>query len=156
MTPTLLQDCLVKEVKNIISGMLLSNAKNEKASINVYPQYLPSKKSQNDESHFPYILVRVIDGEDSTDELPSICRVVFIIGIYDKDSNYQGYKDIMNIIEKIRQHLLKKRVFNNKYTLEGPVKWAVNEEDIYPLFFGGIETNWNIGQISMEDEEGLI
>ncbi len=156
MTPTLLQKHLVDVVKYVTCSMKLSNAKNESTSINVYPQYLPSKKGQNDESHFPYILVRIIDGEDSVEELPSLCKIVFIIGVYDKDTNFQGYKDVINIIEKIRQHLLKKRVFDNKYILEGQLKWAVNEEDIYPLYFGGIETTWNIGKVNMEDEEGLI
>jgi len=156
VTPTLLQDHLVEVVKTVIGSMKLNNSKNENSIINVYPQYLPSKKGQNDRAHFPYVLVRIIDGEDSTEELPSLCKIVFIIGIHDDDTNFQGYKDVMNIIEKIRQHLLKKIVFDNKYSLEGQVKWAVNEEDVYPLYFGGIETTWNIGKVMMVDEEGLI
>jgi len=113
VTPTLLQDHLVEVVKTVIGSMKLNNSKNENSIINVYPQYLPSKKGQNDRAHFPYVLVRIIDGEDSTEELPSLCKIVFIIGIHDDDTNFQGYKD---------KELLK--TFVNTYLGE---EWEDNE-----------------------------
>jgi hypothetical protein len=155
MTPSILQGILVEETKNLFLNYRLKNVKKERVPLNIYPQYLPAKKEQNDIAHFPYLLVKVMDGESKDEETEDTCKIAFVVGIYDEDDKYQGYKDVMNIIEKIRQHLFRKRYFE-QFELMYPFSWVIHEEDTYPFYFGGIETNWGIPKIIMEDEEGLI
>ncbi|AKL95013.1 hypothetical protein CACET_c15640 [Clostridium aceticum] len=156
MIVTFLQDCLIKELQDILGGMLFKNSRDERVPINIYSQYLPAKEDEDDEQHYPYIIARVLDGDDSEENQPASCKIMLIIGLYDEDDRYQGYKDVMNVIEKIRQFLLKKRMVAGQFILEYPLQWAVNEEDVYPFYFGGIETNWTLPGIRMEDEEGMI
>lgn len=152
MTPTILQDNLVADFKQELSGVLLKNEKGELVNLNIYPQNLPAKKGKNDINHFPYVVIRAMEGEDSAEDGDNTCKVGFIIGTYDDADNYQGYKEVMNLIEKIRHRLYTKRVYNNQFTLDYPFKWLIHDEDTYPYYFGGIETHWTIPKIFMDDE----
>lgn len=156
MIPTLLQDDLVEETKLMFDGFMLKNAKKETVPMNVYPQFLPSKSSKEDINHFPYIIVRTSDGEEKNEGDVPDTKIMFIVGVFDEDDKYQGYKDVMNALEKMYQHLFRKRVISNKYECIFPVKWVVNEEDVYPYYFGGLETNWTLPKIMQDDLEGLI
>lgn len=153
MTPTKLQDALLEDLKQQLNGILLKNAKGERINLNIYPQNLPAKKGQKDQDHFPYLLIRTMDGEDKdeTGEEESTCKIAFIIGLYDDDDNYQGYKDVMNVIEKIKQRLKTKKYYSNQFELKLPLKWVIHDEDTYPYYFGGIESNWKMPIINMDD-----
>lgn len=156
MTPTILQDCLTSDFKEQLQDILLKNAKGELVKLNVYLQNLPAKKEQKDSDHFPYVVIRVMDGEtqenqDQGDE--STCQICFIIGVYDDNDNYQGYKDVMNIIEKIKQRLFTKKYYNNQFELIKPFKWTIYDEDTYPYYFGGIETHWKMSEIFQSEQE---
>lgn len=153
MTPTKLQDVLVEDLKQQLDGFQLKNAKGERVNLNIYPQNLPAKKGSKDTEHFPYLVIRVMDGEDNneTGEEDSTCKIAFIVGLYDEDDNYQGYKDVMNIIEKVKQRLKTKRFYSNQFELKLPLKWVIHEEDIYPYYFGGIESIWKMPIVNMDD-----
>lgn len=153
MIPSLLQDYLVEDMKNLFDGFLLKNVENKQVPINIYSQYLPAKKSQNDTNHFPYIVIKLLDGDGKDEESNDTCRISFIIGIYDDDTNYKGYKDLINVIEKIRQHLFSIRIFDNKYSIEYPYNWIIHDDDTYPYFFGAIETHWTVPKVNYIDKE---
>lgn len=153
MTPTILQDSLVDDFKQQLNEFLLGNAKGERVNLNIYPQNLPAKKGQKDSEHFPYLIIRVMDGETQEDqgEDKNTCKIAFITGIYDDLDNYQGYKDVMNIIDKIILRLKTKKMYNNQFELTTPMKWVLHDEDTFPYYFGGIETNWNMPNIFIDD-----
>lgn len=151
MIPTLLQDVLVEEIKALFNGFLLKNVEDKLSEINVHSQYLPYKTNIDDEEHFPYIIVRMMNGEE--DEEEAECKIVFVIGVYDESEDNQGFKDVLNIIEKIRQHIFKKQIFANQFICKYPLKWGVNEEDVSPFYFGGIESSWSIAKITMPDND---
>lgn len=150
MIPSLLQDKLVEEINTLFSGFKLKNAEGEKVSINVYPQFLPAKTGQKDKNHFPYILVILLDGDIKKTEA-NICRVLIMVGIYDDDTNHQGYKDVLNVMQKIYNYLARKRIIDKKYELKYPIDWKLSDEDTYPYYFGAIETNWTVGKVFMTD-----
>lgn len=159
MTPTILQDGLIDDLKEQLNCFLLKNVKGEQVNLNIYPQNLPAKKGQKDSDHFPYVLIRVMDGEiqeKQDGDLDDTCKIAFIMGVYDDSDNYQGYKDVINVIDKIKQRLLSKRFYNNQFELIYPFKFLVHDEDTYPYYFGGIETIWKMPQVILQDVEGLI
>jgi len=57
------------------------------------------------------------------------------------------------MIQKLYNHLMRKRVFDKKYRVEYPIEWSVTEEDYYPYYYAGLETTWTVGKISMQDDE---
>lgn len=153
MIPVLLQDFLVEEMKHLFAGFTLKNVKNDDVPLNIYPQYLPARKRQKDTDHYPFIVVKLIGGEDPNELDPNQCRVLFYCGVFDDTDNYQGYKDSLNIMQKIYGHLMRKRVFDNKYVVEYPIKWSVADEDYYPFYYAGLETVWTVGKTTIEDND---
>lgn len=150
MTPSLLQDALVAEIKAIFADKELKNAQNEPANLNVYPQFLPAKQSEDDADHFPYAIVRVLNGGTPDEENPSSCKVLIFFGLYDDDQNYQGYKDVMNMLRGLETHLFRKQVIDSRYRIEYPFDWSVYDEDTYPFYFGGAETTWTLPAVRQE------
>jgi len=149
MIPTLLQDFLVEEIKKLdFKG---KNVEGKLVSFNVYPQFLPAKKGIKDTAHFPYATVIVKEGEDPNEVDPYTCKIVLMFGVYDTDENYQGYKDILNVLQKTYDHLMRTKIFKNLYSIEYPIFWAIHEEDTFPYFFGALETNWTIAKTSIVD-----
>lgn len=153
MIPVLLQDFLVEEVKGLFDGLILKNVKGEEAPLNVYPQRLPARKRQKDTDLYPFLVVKLQDGEDQTELDPNQCRVLFYCGIFDDTDDYQGYRDSLNVMQKIYDHLMRKRIFDKNYIVEYPIKWSVTDEDYYPYFYAGLETTWVVGKVTMKDDE---
>jgi hypothetical protein len=147
----MLQDFLVSEFKDLFADLYLKNAAGELSLLNIYPQYLPAKTGAKDTKHYPYIRVILTDGADTTETDPNSCKVLIEIGVNDNNPNYQGYRDLCNIIQKIYDHLMRTKIFQNKYEIEYPILWALSEEDLFPHFIGGLETNWTVGKITMDD-----
>lgn len=153
MIPSLLQDFLVKELKNLFIGFKLKNSKNEDSSLNIYPQYLPAKKGQKDSDHFPFITVKIVEGEDPNETDANTCRLMLMVGVYDINEDYQGYKDVLNILQKMYTHLVTNKVFDCKYEVEYPIKFTLTDEDYQPYFFGALDTSWIIGKVTIKEDE---
>lgn len=153
MIPIELQDLLVEELKSLFDGFRLKNVKGEVVPLNIYPQSLPAKQHEDDDEHFPYVIIKYMESEEPSEEDPSESKMYFIAGVYDEDDNNQGYRDAANIINKIEKHLMRGKFFGDRYEIVYPVKCAVNEEDTSPYYFGGLETTWYISKTIPEFEE---
>lgn len=151
MIPVGLQDCLVEDFKTFFKGFYLKDVDGQPAEFKVYPQDLPAKIGKEDKDHFPYIVVALESGEDSGEEEPNQCVVTITVGIWDNDRNYQGYRDVLNVLQKLYDHLMRTRIFDGKYEIGYPIKWGLYEENRYPYFFGGLETHWTVGKITSAD-----
>jgi hypothetical protein len=95
----------------------------------------------------PYVVVQVQNGKQDADTEPNQVTIVLHIGIVDDGFANQGHAHVCNIIEALRQDLLAKRTLRGKYTITGPFEWAVNDEDVWPVFIGAIETHWYVPTI---------
>lgn len=152
-TPYLLQDALVNEIEALLAGFETLNAAGEPATMNVYPQSLPAKVEEDDSEHFPYIIVRVVDGGVASEDEPDTCRIVLVVGVYDEQSDRQGNKIVLNVLQRIRTHLLSKRIINKQFRIDYPCEWSVyDDEDLHPYYFGAVETNWTLPAIRQEVE----
>lgn len=154
MIPVELQNFLVKETKNLFKGLKLKNTNGVLSPLNVYAQYLPYGTSQDAANPFPYIRVILVDGEDPSISESNHCRIIFLAGVYDDDPNNQGYWDALSIVQKLYTHLMRHIIFDGKYEIARPVKWSMIGEELentWPYFFGAIETNWNVGKITIAD-----
>ena len=108
------------------------------------------------ESLFPCVIVKlgeVIDKEEGSLDQSRI-NVQFVIGVYDSSDtarDCQGYRDVYNIMEVIRQDLLSMptRILDSRYRLEMPFTSGLIDDDVWPLYFGYIETVWETGRPMM-------
>ena len=108
------------------------------------------------ESIFPCVVVRLgetVDNEEGSAD-QSRTSVQFSVGVYDSREDArdcQGYRDVLNIIEVIRQDLLSMpaRILEKRYRLEMPFRSGLVDDDLYPLYFGYIDTVWESGRPMM-------
>ena len=171
MVVAFLQRDLAKELEKILSEFRLKNPQGEKSRINIFEQFLPMPEAEIIESDkiapellenglldeqtkpdpYPYIIVRVDDGEIKDESSAQMVNLTLIIGIYESEYEKQGYKDVLNVIAKIYERFAKMPVLNGKYTIQYPILWAVQEEECYPYYIGGMNLTFEIAAVRRED-----
>lgn len=148
MTPLELVDELAAYLPVVVADMQLEIPKkpDERRPPQVVPGWLPTKDPKNPDrvEDFPIVLVRFA-GHDDTAPGESTVRVHIFVGTYSESP--EGWRDTVNVIERIRQAFLEKRTVAQKFRLELPMKSTVpTEEPPMPYWIGYLETRWTIAQ----------
>lgn len=157
MTPLDLQDSLAEEIKAMFDGQMFPCSKKntddteDTEPLNVYRQALPVKDGTDFTSYIPYIVVQLSSGEQESEEEATDVTAILNIGIKANGDDNQGHVFVLNIIETIRNHFFAFRMLGCGYFMTLPFKWKINDEDVYPYFFGSIETHWSLPVIESED-----
>lgn len=148
--------------------------KPEFGRINVYAQALPVPKPaemqqeetdpeiieeglslsdiENSEDPYPYIIVRVEGGNITEINGDQTVRVNLIFGAYDDSYENQGHRDVLHMIQKIYERFAKNAILASRYECVMPMEWALQDEESYPYFFGGMAMNFNTLFIGREDK----
>ncbi|MDR1509230.1 MAG: hypothetical protein LBS53_06290 [Synergistaceae bacterium] len=162
-----LQDALAERLRELFKDYMLPAKDGTEKVVKVFTQYLPQPKGptvkprgqqeetqeavygpEDFEANFPCAVVKFDEGTDKEENAPDATRVTvrILIGAYDDTPDCQGYRDVMNIVETVRQELLTTRYLERKYRLEMPFKWYLFDEQPWPVFFGQIESVWETGR----------
>ena len=64
-------------------------------------------------------------------------RVLLLFGLCDNGLENQG-ETMLNLINRIVLRLSQNNVLKTFYQ-EGKIEWAIDDEDTYPYFFGGMD-----------------
>lgn len=170
MVAAFLQDDLVAELKYILRDFRLKDPKGNLSEIHIFSQNLPLPESKTQdnlpiemlengladdittEDPYPYIIVRIEDGEIKDEASAQKVSTQLIIGIYDDAYEKQGQKDVLNIIADIYERFAKLAVLNYRYTIQYPILWTLQEEESYPYYYGGMQLSWEIAAIRREDK----
>lgn len=121
--------------------------------LRIFAQDVPINETDDDFDPAPYIIVRLKSGDDdgSADGV-NVVQVIFIICIWDEDNDSQGYRDVLDIIQKIYIRFHKEPMLNNQFMYAGNYHWALQEDNYWPYFFGACTLNFNIPSIRRENE----
>ena len=153
MVPEMLQDDLIEEMKKLFAEDHFKAPSGERIPINVFPQSLPMYESDEDDDPAPYIIVRLVDGEDSgTSDSNHLVKVILVIGIFDDDLINQGHRDVLHIINTVYKRFMTDPNLNNKYVYDGPFLWEVQDDAYHPYFFGAVTMSFSIPAIRREDK----
>ncbi len=150
MTAAELQRELVEEVEKILQDIQTKNTAGETvAGVKGYEQRLPVVTSdEEDESQFfPYFIVKLSDGKTQDDNNPWIVTTDILLGCYDDSKKADGHRHIMNMVQRICDRFAAEPLMNNKFRAEQDMEWALQDEDTYPFYFGGVEIRFNIPKI---------
>lgn len=160
MIPLELQDALKVRLEEEFKHQKLKNLKNETVPISIFPQHLPTKdktaRGEESTDNYPCIIIRLADGDQPSTEDPFNTTIQFIVGVVDRESSFQGYRDSITIANNIIQNLKRNPVIANRYELDPSINWAYHDEDSEPYFFSGVETNWSTPKYIREDVEDMI
>lgn len=155
MIPTDLQAGLKTRIQAAFSGTLFNSLSGERVPLTVFEQNLP-QKSKDDISYFPFVIVKLLDGEKKTEQSEHLTSVGFVIGVFDEDNENQGYRDVTMIINRIIENISKNPQINGQFDLQFPLKWHIHDEETDPYYWGAVETFWSLPVYMREDVEGLI
>ena len=123
MTPSLLQDALANELERLFGSKTYNSQAGEQTKLKIFKQFAPLDKYGDSTEIFPYMII--------------------LAATFDDNEDNQGYKDLLNILEDISQHLRTNTTLDKRYRLTYPLKGAISE-DVYPYFFGAIEASWTL------------
>lgn len=145
MTPLFLQDALLKDI-----GALLQNLQVAGGNFKGYGQNLPPRKADKDYSIYPFFRVLLCDGVDDDTATQD---VVIVLCVRDPGEDMQGHRDIMNAIQRIREHYRKHPEIASTFSVTGKIRWTLPEDsDTYPEFYGAVLLTVAIPQISVYSE----
>lgn len=152
MTPLMLQDELVEELKCLFKGYLYKASSGERVPINVFPQSIPINETDDEDDPIPYIIVRLNSSkDDGTRDSFNTVKLVIIIGIWDNALDAQGHRDVSNIIHKIYERFQTTPNLNGKAVFSGEFNWLLQEDNYYPYSFGACSLKFHIAAIRRED-----
>lgn len=173
MTPLMVQQALIDELKEMFKGYEYKNAKGEMVPLNVYMQDTPVQKyvtpEYNEESEtvdtyeedeesevpVPYIIVRLKSGGHTGNyEDPNVINIVLIVCIWDDGLENEGHVSVMNILQKIYERFAKNSDLRRIAVFNGQWVWARQEDDYYPFFIGSSSLSFNIPYIRKETYYG--
>lgn len=151
MTPINLMDSLAKRLQKLLTDYSATQPSG-KLPIKVYPGYFPVQNTAQERNSFVYVLV--IQTKDRPGNDKSHATVELGFSIYD-DDHTDGWRSLFNVMEHVRQDLLKFRLVNMKFRLdleEAPIEMNIPENQPFPQWQGTMKACYTIGQ---PDEEGF-
>lgn len=152
MTPIELVDMLVDFLKEVVKEYdLATKTEGVSKAPEIHSGYLPPKIKGDDTSDFPYIIVRYLSEEDSSENTVSIR---LLIGTYSEDEQ-NGWRDTLNIVTRAKIAFKKKRVFG-PFSLTDKITAELFEEQPFPFWFAVMDLNFNAPQIQTDwSEQGF-
>ena len=144
MNARLFQDALVADIENLFKNRLYKDPDGKAAPVSVFAQNLPKRESEDDEDPFPYIIVRLLDGDIENQTAAHKVNVILLVGIFDDDLANQGHRQVLEMLELMQLRFEEEPLLADHYTINDPFEWALQDEESYPYFFGAAKANFNL------------
>lgn len=110
---------------------------------------VPQRRGEMDEKAFPFIVNRLVDGEDGAQG--SVVTVDTICGIFAGESIERGEIEIMNVMSRCRGLILSlpDNILDKRYRFEFPMKWFMGAREnqymqAHPFYGATIVTRWEV------------
>lgn len=133
MTPRNLIKALAKGLREVLKDFKLSAEYQADRKVRIYEQIMPIAEAAND-TLIPSVLIYLMQVyEDGTD---STATVNFNVAVYGGE-NEEGWQDLFNIAERVRQFVLTHPIIDDKFCLELPATFAPRppSEQPEPFFY---------------------
>ena len=150
----------VKLEKPPEKGIINKDGSYELVNPAVYEGWIPLKNLDEYEYSIPSIVVMVDEGSD--DNSDSNLSIRLKIATYDpgetqEDStislNGKGYKDLLNLITKIRLELSQNPIINEKVKINKPIKWSMDSQQSYPYWLANLSFTVSIAPLAFNIEK---
>lgn len=144
---------LMNNVQDYLKIVLADYSTMQKAGVRpvaVYAGYPPLRLQAAEKESYVYVLA--LEWTDKADHTFSQAKIEIGFSIYDDDTEH-GVLSLYNLMEHVRQALLKKRTLNGRNRLELPLKGELCDVQTFPQWQGRIEAMYTIGQPIEEEME---
>lgn len=152
MNARILQDAMVVDLAELFKNRRYKKPGGSSAAMSVFSQALPKQQTADETETetvtefdpFPYTIVRIDSGLIETQTDPYKVSLLLLLGVFDDDPNNQGHRTILEMIELIQQHYEEHPDLAGMFVFTDPFSWALQDEDSFPYFFGGIEITFKV------------
>lgn len=150
-------DAIKELVMSNISDFLLLTEDGEERSPKVCMQYLEEKKAsrmknvpKDETEDYPSVIIRFLEEIETDGE--TVVELRIIAGVYCSDVQ-QGYRDVLNILNRIKIALKKERNVDAFRMKDGSYSTTIPEEQDTPIWIGYSNVQYIVPDI--QDEEVL-
>lgn len=158
-TPLLLIDELCRLAADATKELALETKKGERRPPAVLAGFLDDDEPQAGkppedptEKAVPFVIARFLNGQDTEQVGTATVRIIAIT--YSKHG--QGWRDPLEVLERIRQAIITHRPLAKQFDLNLPIKWEQPEDQPWPYWIAWMTITWTIGRpILTEMEENL-
>jgi len=147
MTPTRLLEAVAEETADAVKDYEMLAEEEADKPVTVYLQHIPDEDFEDD-TYYPLVIVSLGKAED--DIKGSLATVNFTFGVYGEDK--AAWKDLLSMMERVRQRLLTKRRLSRQFRLELPLVFETIERQPYPFWYGYASAKYWIGQPQEQHE----
>lgn len=134
---------LRKELREYSMAKKSADVFDDESKVEVYAGWPPILTTGTEKSSLVYCLVT--EWTDASDGDMSTAKVEIGFSIQDNDKA-KGQFTLFNLMEHVRQAMLKKRTVNEKHRLILPVQGVVRDEQPFPQWQGKIIASYTLGQ----------
>lgn len=148
MTQIELMENLAAFLSDLLKDYDTRTSKGELVPVKVYPGFIPVKTNAKETESFIYVLA--LECEDN--EAQSEAKVEIGFSIHDSDTE-EGWRSLYNLLEHVRQALLKKRTIAKKHRLILPITSKVVDNQPFPQWQGLMTAKYTLGKPVEEEIE---
>ena len=145
MTPAMLVSAVVREVHTATANYRMKAEGQEEKKVSVYAQHIPDEDIRDD-TYYPLVIVSWQKTEDVTDpeKVGAEATIGLTFGVYGEDK--EAWRDLLSIMERVRQRLLIFRKLENRFRIVLPTKFETIDVQPYPYYFGYATLVYTIAQ----------
>lgn len=154
MTILNFQDALMEEVGHILKDVGTKNVSGENVDgVNLFAQNLPIVQSDDeDESKFaPYAVIKIYDGRTDNDESPWTVTADIHLCVHDAEEDNQGHRHVAVMIQRLVNRFAAEPLLDRKYRAQPDMEFALQDEDTFPFYFGGVRIKFSVPKIGRRD-----
>ena len=151
------QETLKKEIGSVLSNSCIRKDENcnRISGVNTFKQDLPIIMEDDEDvsQFFPYAIVRVLEGNTPEDDEPWIVTANILLALEDNSTDRSGYLDIMGMIQRVIDRFVSEPRLNEYYRALQDIEWAIQDEDTYPYYFGGVQIKFYLPKIGRREPD---
>ena len=158
MTKVALLEGLVDFTKDSISELILpvrmqkGDTEQQYRAADVYKMRLPDSQAATKKA--PYIIHQIITGKDAQPEgekTNSRTKIRSIFCVYCEDEQ-EGGLHLLNLMERLRIDLLKKRIISKQFELDlkDGLEYLIYPDDTAPYYAGEMISDWKLPSVERE------
>lgn len=152
MTTVALVEEMAEELKNITKDLYFEDAEKNQVTMKTYEFALPYQKYEEEEEPFPYIVIAPNTGCASEEAQKNTVSINLYIGIRKEEPKNDGKRDVLGVMQRITERFRKNNMLKC-FRQVGDITWAVDDEDAYPYYFGGMSMTFQVFKIEREESE---
>lgn len=147
MSAANVQLAVMQRLEEVLADFPLKTDYNNHDGFKIFKHKLPEQLTNefdysnegNDNALFPFVVVKIADGQKESNHSPQINTIQLVIGLKNEGLEAQGDDDVLACIEAIFQSLNEHPLLAQRYNVVFPMSWALSQEEMHPYYYGGME-----------------